>query len=293
MSIAGGVDMATPAGYYTGEMYSIVFPFAVMFVAAASGARAFGGEIENRTIGLVMSTPTRRTRLAVDKAVAMVVHVLLSVGLLSLGVWAGVALTGIDIGAGDILAIGLMLTLLSVAVGGLSAWDLLPPLLILAYWPLNEWLIHVFILHAKPFRLFGRTIDPAIPRKHRAHHRDPWDLELVFIPLQAFAYTLPAVAGLCFLATPTPQLALTALLTYLVLALRYEWVHYIAHTRYTPKSARAQALIRNHRLHHFKNEHYWYGVSMLAADRPLRTSPDPESVERSDTARTLGVAEAR
>ena len=57
--------------------------------------------------------------------------------------------------------------------------------------------------------------------------------------------------------------------------------------------ARAQALIRNHRLHHFKNEHYWYGVSMLAADRPLRTSPDPESVERSDTARTLGVAEAR
>jgi ABC-2 type transport system permease protein len=120
MSIAGGVDMATPAGYYTGEMYSIVFPFAVMFVAAASAARAFGGEIENRTIGLVMSTPTRRTRLAVDKAMAMVVHVLLAVGLLSLGVWAGVALTGIDIGAGDILAIGLMMALLSVAVGGLS-----------------------------------------------------------------------------------------------------------------------------------------------------------------------------
>jgi ABC-2 type transport system permease protein len=120
MSIAGGVDMATPAGWYTGEMYSIVFPFAVMFVAAASAARAFGGEVEDRTLGLVMSTPTRRTRLAVDKAVAMIVHVLVAVGLLSLGVWLGAAVAGVAVGPSDVLAIGLMLALLSIALGGLS-----------------------------------------------------------------------------------------------------------------------------------------------------------------------------
>jgi hypothetical protein len=177
-----------------------------------------------------------------------------------------------------------------VAVGGFTAWDVVPPLLVLAYWPLNEWLIHVFILHAKPFTLAGRTIDPAVPRKHRAHHRDPWNLELVFIPLQSFVYSLPLLVGLCFLLAPTTPLALTALVAYLAFALHYEWVHYISHTRYAPKSERYQRLIRNHRLHHFKNERYWYGVSMTAADRPLRTAPDPESVERSETARTLGVA---
>lgn len=177
-----------------------------------------------------------------------------------------------------------------IAVGGFTAWDVVPPLLVLAYWPLNEWLIHVFILHAKPFTFAGRTIDPAVPRKHRAHHRDPWNLELVFIPLHSFVYSLPLLVGLCFLLAPTPQLALTALVAYLALALHYEWVHYISHTRYAPKSERYQRLIRNHRLHHFKNEHYWYGVSMTAADGPLRTAPDPESVERSETARTLGVA---
>lgn len=120
MSIAGGADMATPAGWYTGEMYSIVFPFAVMFVAALSAARAFGGEMENRTIGLVMSTPTRRTRLATEKAAAMVVHVLVATAILSVGVWAGVVVTGIDIGVDGIVAIGLMLTLVSCAVGGLA-----------------------------------------------------------------------------------------------------------------------------------------------------------------------------
>lgn len=120
MAIAGGADMATAAGYYTGEMYSIVVPFAVMFVAASSAARAFGGEMENATIGLVMSTPTRRTRLATEKAAAMVIHVVLSSALVGVMVWVGVVASSIDISAVNIFAISLMLALLSVVVGGIS-----------------------------------------------------------------------------------------------------------------------------------------------------------------------------
>ena len=30
---------------------------------------------------------------------------------------------------------------------------------VLAYFPVNEWLIHVFILHFKPFTIFGHQID--------------------------------------------------------------------------------------------------------------------------------------
>ncbi len=120
MAIAGGADMATASGWYTGEMYSIVVPFAVMFVAASSAARAFGGEMENETIGLVMSTPTRRTRLATNKVLAMVIHVVMAAGLVGLMVWIGIAASGIDIGIGNIVAISLMLSLLSVFVGGIS-----------------------------------------------------------------------------------------------------------------------------------------------------------------------------
>lgn len=120
LSIAGGADMATAAGWYTGEMYSIVVPFAVMFVAAASAGRAFGGEVESRTIGLVMSTPTRRTRLAVDKAVAMLLHVLIAAGLVGLLTWVGIVVSGIDIGLVDVAAITLMLALVSAFVGGIA-----------------------------------------------------------------------------------------------------------------------------------------------------------------------------
>jgi len=120
LAIAGGADMATASGWYTGEMYSIVVPFAVMFVAVASAARAFGGEVENGTIGLIMATPTRRTRLATDKAVAMVLHVLIAAGLIGLLTYIGIVLSGIDISLLDIAAITFMLSLLSVFVGGIA-----------------------------------------------------------------------------------------------------------------------------------------------------------------------------
>jgi len=56
--------------------------------------------------------------------------------------------------------------------------------LLLAIQPFAEWLIHVYILHFKPRRIAGRVVDLAIARAHRAHHRDPWVLEHVFIPIR-------------------------------------------------------------------------------------------------------------
>jgi len=120
LSIAGGADMATPSGWYTGEMYSIMAPFAVIFVAIASAARAFGGEMEHQTIGLVMATPTRRTRLAFHKAVAMVVHVIIAATLMALGTWVGIVISGIAITLGAVLAMTLMLILIASATGGLA-----------------------------------------------------------------------------------------------------------------------------------------------------------------------------
>lgn len=120
MAIAGGADMATASGFYTGEMYSIMVPFAVIFVAVASAARAFGGEVENQTIGLVAASPIRRTRLAVDKVAAMVVHVFVAAAIMGLGVWIGAVIADLDISAANIVAITVMVSLLACAAGGLA-----------------------------------------------------------------------------------------------------------------------------------------------------------------------------
>ncbi|MFU8803704.1 MAG: sterol desaturase family protein [Bradymonadaceae bacterium] len=72
------------------------------------------------------------------------------------------------------------------------------------------------------------------------------------------------------------------------LSLIYEWTHFLVHTNDRPKTAFYRRLWQSHRLHHFKNENYRYGVSMLSGDRLLGTQPDHHEVETSPTCRTLG-----
>jgi hypothetical protein len=173
------------------------------------------------------------------------------------------------------------------AAGGWSGFDLLPPLLIAALWPLQEWLIHVGILHWRPRRLGRWTLDFRVPREHRAHHAEPTRIAAVFIPFHSLFYSLPLLAALCFALAPSLPLALTALASYLALALHYEWVHFLIHTRVWPRSRAYQRLWRNHRLHHYKNERYWYGVTRLGGDRLLGTAADAREVPTSATARGL------
>ena len=48
-----------------------------------------------------------------------------------------------------------------------------------------------------------------------------------------------------------------------------------------------RSIWRTHRLHHFKNEHYWHGITNTISDRALGTFPEQREVERSRTARDL------
>jgi hypothetical protein len=167
------------------------------------------------------------------------------------------------------------------ALGPLSAADLVPPLALAVFWPLQEWLIHVCMLHYRPVTILGRTLDFRLPQSHRAHHAEPWRPELVFIPLHTFTWSLPLIVGFWWLVTPTLALAATGLVFHLLLALHYEWVHFLVHTHVVPRTVLYRRLWRNHRLHHFKNDHYWFGVTMLSGDRLLRTAPDPAKVQKA------------
>jgi hypothetical protein len=159
---------------------------------------------------------------------------------------------------------------------------------IVAFWPIQEWLVHVFLLHCKPLTLFGHTFDPIIARNHRNHHQDPWHPELGITPPHIIWLYLSGLPGVWFLFLPPPQ-AITGVVIYFSLVLNYEWIHYLIHTSYVPKSFVYKRLWRNHRLHHFKNEHYWYGVTMLAGDRLLQTQPVAAQTRRSGTCMTLGA----
>jgi hypothetical protein len=179
-----------------------------------------------------------------------------------------------------------------VVVGRWSWWDLLGPAIIVAAQPFTEWSIHVFLLHFTPKRLGGRTIDPLVARRHRAHHADPRDAGLVFVPMPALLGLVLGLGAVLLVALPPPR-ALTALAAAYAMLLVYEWTHFLIHSSYRPRHRLYRDVRRAHRNHHFRNEHYWFGVTMHAADHLLGTFPDRGDVEVSPTARTLGVETAQ
>ena len=176
-----------------------------------------------------------------------------------------------------------------IVVGDWQRTDALVPLIMLAAFPFVEWLIHVFILHWRPKRLGALTIDPLLAREHRAHHQDPRDVPLIFIPWKSLlTWVLPLTVAVALLAFPRLGMGLTFLVCIGALGLVYEWTHYLIHSDYKPKTAVYRAVWRNHRHHHFKNEHYWFTVtSSGTADRVLGTYPDAATVENSPTAKNL------
>lgn len=175
-----------------------------------------------------------------------------------------------------------------VTVGDWRWSDLLAPLAFVALFPVLEWLVHVFVLHWRPRRVGGVTLDTLLARKHREHHADPRDIPLVFIPWQTMAALAVVVPVLPLFVFPRPGQALAFAMTVGLAGLVYEWTHYLIHSDYKPRSRAYRAVYRHHRLHHFKNENYWLTVTTAnTADRLFGTAPDPATVPTSPTAKNL------
>ncbi|MFI5538580.1 sterol desaturase family protein [Nocardia sp. NPDC051900] len=178
-----------------------------------------------------------------------------------------------------------------VVVGDWQLTDLLVPAVMLTVFPVFEWIVHVTVLHWRPRRLGPIALDSELARKHREHHVDPRDIPLIFIPTKTLAVLVVVLIALAAFAFPRSGLGLTFLITITLLGLGYEWTHYLIHTDYKPKGSLYRAVWRNHRHHHYKNEHYWFTVtSSGTADRLFGTYPDPATTETSPTARNLHSA---
>lgn len=162
---------------------------------------------------------------------------------------------------------------------------------VVVFWSFQEWFLHKHLLHAKPRQVLGMTIDPDFARKHREHHRRPWDLDFIGLPTRVLAVTMPLNVLAWWALMPTLPQAVTGMAAFTAMALLYEWTHFLTHTTYRPRSRFYAELCQAHRRHHFKNEHYWYGFTLPLVDKLLRTAPDHRSVPTSQTCRTLGVDE--
>ncbi|CAI7757376.1 unnamed protein product, partial [Closterium sp. NIES-54] len=125
------------------------------------------------------------------------------------------------------------------------------------WWLLQEWVLHAKLLHSS-FPWWGRSI-------HAKHHRRPYHHVSVDKP----DVVLPVVAGAAIvsrLILGASTLSLTALMAYYLMAITYEWTHFLVHT-HVPMHSRISRAIKNaHIKHHLRDSRYWFSFTCPPLD---------------------------
>jgi Na+/melibiose symporter-like transporter len=182
---------------------------------------------------------------------------------------AAVVLIGLF--ATHVLAFGVTL-IVAVAIGALVFF-------------VSEYTTHRFLLHSTPSA--NAFVLKLQHRLHYDHHVEPARLDLLFLPLW-FAIPVAALTLAIYFAITRNWDTSAALLLGSVLGLLwYEWVHYVAHIPYVPKTAFGRWIKKYHLWHHFKNEQMWFGVTNPSMDFVGRTYARVEDVDRSGSTRVL------
>jgi ABC-2 type transport system permease protein len=113
-------DFTSPAGYLNTELFSLFAPLLMLLFAIGAGARAIAGEEERKTLDILLSTPIPRSRVVVDKFLAM----LAGGAFLALMLWLSVPLTGppfeLRVDLGNLAAAVFMCYLLAMAFGAIA-----------------------------------------------------------------------------------------------------------------------------------------------------------------------------
>ena len=149
----------------------------------------------------------------------------------------------------------------------------------------SEYTTHRFMLHAPPQK--NAFVLKLQHRLHYDHHVNPSELSLLFLPVW-FVIPVASLTLAIYLAVTRNWGTSAALLLGSVLGLLwYEWVHYVAHIPFVPKTPFGRWIKKYHLWHHFKNERMWFGVTNPSMDFIGRSYARVDDVDRSGTTRVL------
>lgn len=155
--------------------------------------------------------------------------------------------------------------------GPLTAWDGVIFTAVFFGRGTIEWLIHTYVLHARPLPLVHWQCHSVLSRMHTEHHRHPGDIDTLFFGGKSLLLVTLVMAAAFSILIPRHELALTLLSVILLNTLLYEWCHMLAHSTITPRSAYFRRIILNHRWHHYRDSQKWLGVSSTTGDKLFGT----------------------
>jgi ABC-2 type transport system permease protein len=116
----GWANMGTPTGYLGSTVFGIVGPILMVVFAIGMGSRLIAGDEESGTLEVIVSHPVTRTRLLVERSIALVLVCLAAAAVVLATVLLVGSLVGLDAPVGPVVAASANLGLLGVAIGALA-----------------------------------------------------------------------------------------------------------------------------------------------------------------------------
>lgn len=120
VAMFGGGDMSTPEGFLHIETMGMMGPIAVIIVATAAASAGVAGEEQAGRFAVLLAAPVSRARVYWTTALVVAAYVAVVVLSLFLGLWAGIALGGLEVEIGNVAAACLLLACLGWFFGGLA-----------------------------------------------------------------------------------------------------------------------------------------------------------------------------
>lgn len=111
---------STVGGYLSTENYGVFWPLLLMFMVVSFCASTVAGEIENGTMGLLLSLPISRGRVYLAKYLAVVVSIIVFVLLSVITISPVASIFALGVGFANVAKLALMGLLLGLAVAGLT-----------------------------------------------------------------------------------------------------------------------------------------------------------------------------
>lgn len=119
--LAGGfTDLTSPEGYLNSQLYSLLVPILFLIFTIGRGSGAIAGEEENGTLDILLSNPTVRLQVLMQKFAAMVVATSVLAFVLWLSVVVGGAIVDMGLSPWRIAQVTLSAVLLGVLFGALA-----------------------------------------------------------------------------------------------------------------------------------------------------------------------------
>jgi ABC-2 type transport system permease protein len=118
--LLGAVDFTSPEGYLLGQSYLFFLPAVLLVFAIGRAAATIAGEEENGTLDLLLAQPISRASLYLQKAVVIVVSiVVLSIATLLPTLITGPAL-GLDVPPSHLIAVTIAMAVFIIAFASLT-----------------------------------------------------------------------------------------------------------------------------------------------------------------------------